>query len=401
MLPAELVRQLMRDYGSPLYVYDADAVESRHDELRAILPEHARLLYSLKANPLPGLCSLLASLGCAAEVSSLGELAVAREAGFELGRALYTGPAKSRSEVIAALDAGVRQFSCESMEQLSVVSELAPRGARALIRINSERAVIGGLSMTGGAREFGIWLAELVRQSDSLNRETVVGIHVYQGTQLADADALRDSFESALSRTRAVVDALAIRARVLDLGGGFPWPFAAHGAAPDLQPLKPCLAALAREVAGSELWFESGRYLSASAGTLFSTIEDLATLPDGRTQVTLDTGIHHVAGMSGLRRIPHATMDFIVAATEDSLCIPTLVDVYGPLCTPLDWLARGASLSRRPAIGDVLQIPNVGAYGLTASPTGFLSRTPPCEIVVRGGRVLASYRLKSGHERLS
>jgi diaminopimelate decarboxylase len=50
-------------------------------------------------------------------------------------------------------------------------------------------------------------------------------------------------------------------------------------------------------------------------------------------------------------------------------------------------------LPERLAIGDVLAIPNVGAYGLTASLLGFLSRDLPCEIVVDGGRLIEATRL--------
>ena len=151
------------------------------------------------------------------------------------------------------------------------------------------------------------------------------------------------------------------------------------------------------EFKGAELWFESGRYLLASAGTLLATVTDVK-ISRGRTYVLLDTGIHHLAGMSGLRRIlrPAISLRRVGAEAGDDA---QAFDLAGPLCTPLDCLARGLEGSL-PDVGDVVAIPNVGAYGLTASLVGFLSRPAPTEVVCRGESVLAAYRWRTGHEEL-
>jgi diaminopimelate decarboxylase len=59
--------------------------------------------------------------------------------------------------------------------------------------------------------------------------------------------------------------------------------------------------------------------------------------------------------------------------------------VVGPLCTPLDILARAALLPDL-AAGDLIAVLQSGAYALTASPTGFLSHPLPAEILVDEGR---------------
>jgi diaminopimelate decarboxylase len=59
-------------------------------------------------------------------------------------------------------------------------------------------------------------------------------------------------------------------------------------------------------------------------------------------------------------------------------------DVVGPLCTPLDVLARGVLLP--PAeIGDLLAVFQSGAYARSASPLGFLGHPTPPEVWVDGG----------------
>jgi diaminopimelate decarboxylase len=70
-----------------------------------------------------------------------------------------------------------------------------------------------------------------------------------------------------------------------------------------------------------------------------------------------------------------------------------VVDLAGPLCTPADLLGTGVELPGL-RIGDVLPIPNVGAYGLTASLLGFLSHPAPVEVVVDGAETVSVTRLR-------
>jgi len=103
--------------------------------------------------------------------------------------------------------------------------------------------------------------------------------------------------------------------------------------------------------------------------------------------------------MAGLGRIhrPVASVEPLGEARSEML---EPADVMGPTDSPLDCIARGALVpALRP--GDTVAIPNVGAYGLTASLVAFASRQPPTEVCYRGTSVVAAYRLRTGHERIS
>jgi diaminopimelate decarboxylase len=110
--------------------------------------------------------------------------------------------------------------------------------------------------------------------------------------------------------------------------------------------------------------------------------------------VVLDTGIHHLGGMSGLGRIPRSaiTLTNLTAQREGEM----VADVVGPLCSPLDSLARGQKMAPV-EVGDVLAVPNVGAYGLTASLLGFLSHKTPTEVAYRGGREVEKWVFQCWH----
>ena len=404
----EFATGLAARYGSPLYAYDLDAVDRRVRELTDILPARSRLYYSLKANPLPEIGNTLRSM-CDAEVSSPGELASALEAGFNHQRMLYTGPGKTGEALHTALRAGVRNFSCESWRDAgrlaSVAGTLGVR-PRAVLRVNPSLAPRAQLSMSRGAGQFGIaeeTLASAPREWDRLmDALEIVGVHVYLGTQLHDVDALEAGFRSAIDTANRVAALLSLELRVVDMGGGFPWPFATQASGPDLAGLRQVLSTLcasARHSADTEYWFESGRYLTASAGTLLATVIDDKVGADGRRYVVLDAGVNALGGMAGLGRLLTSTMS-VVPIEPIPAVTWTPADVVGPLCTPLDLLARDVSLPPLPR-DSLVAIPNVGAYGLTASLVAFLSHPAPAEVVYRGVDVSAAHRIVLHRERLS
>ncbi|MEU7324498.1 type III PLP-dependent enzyme [Streptomyces griseoviridis] len=381
----------------PAYVYDLAEVRAAHTALTEALPERAGLYYSLKANPHPALLRALRAGGARAEVCSTGELLAALDAGWPPDDLLVTGPGKSDGELRHALEHGVRHFSVDSAYALAQVDRAAGRtgaSARCLLRINDDRPAAGqGLSMTGVASPFGVdtgaVLADPAAFADRPHAR-ITGLHLYMGTNLSGVEALLAQFAHSLATARQVSDALAahgVRADVWDLGGGFPAPFAAAGERADLTGLRAPLeelldtAARGRPAGAPEVCFESGRYLVGTSGTLVTRVLDTKT-SHGRDVVVLQSGIHHLGGMSGLRRLP-PLVPHLVSADRPAAPATTESMVTGPLCTPLDtWAQRAALPALRP--GDLVAVPNTGAYGLYASLVAFLGHDLPAEIVIDG-----------------
>lgn len=405
----DLFEHLAEDFGTPFYLYDADELADRAAELSGLLPAGAnsQVLFSFKSNPNPLVSEQLREAGCRADLTSPGELVAAKNAGFDLSEALYGGPGKSEEELVGAISAGVRSFSVESPEDLSCLARAARSEAvrvRGLIRINPSEAPKAKLAMSGVASQFGFEEADLrVRGNQLLDGADewvdLVGVHIYWGTQIGEVEALLACFEKAIEIAEDLSEQHGFPLEVLNLGGGFPWPYSKEGRAPDLSDLKEGLENLhenAGRASDAEWWFESGRFLCASSGTLVTRVMDRKVSKDEKEFLILDTGIHHLGGMAGLGRIPRFSIDLIVpperAGNEE-----IEVDVVGQLCTPLDCIGRRLSLSSVEP-GDLVAVPNVGAYGVTASVVGFLSRPTPVEILHRGGQVLGTNRLRSGHE---
>src|SRR5206468_1728677 len=137
---------------------------------------------------------------------------------------------------------------------------------------------------------------------------------------------------------------------------------------------------------GTRFVIEPGRFLVGEAGMYVARIIDIK-ISRGKKFLILDGGMnHHLAASGNLgqtikRNYPVALLTKFDAPAEET------VDVVGPLCTPLDTVARGVTLPRA-QIGDLFGILQSGAYARSASPLGFLSHAAPPEVWVDSGRDL-------------
>lgn len=407
----DFARQLTERHGSPLIAYDLGCVRARVRGLLDAFPSGSRLFYSLKANPLPAIVRAARESGAGAEVTSLGELDAAIQAGFQAADLLLGGPGKTASEITEALARGLRWLSCESFTDAARLSACAVKvgcEANVLLRVNPAEAPDARLAMSGVDSQFGFEETHLLAGDAAAKLDLpglrLRGVHVYFGTQMATVEALAANTRRALDTAERVCGALGFPPAVVDVGGGFAWPYAVTGDGPDHSGLKAALEEVWRASplsSSAELWFESGRHVCAGSGTLLTTVQDVK-VSKTRSFVVLDTGIHHLGGMSGLGRLPRSviTLENLTAAADGRAAEePEPFDVVGPLCSPLDSLARNLAL-RSPRPGDLLGIPNVGAYGLTASLIGFLSHSAPVEVAFEKDQILEVWRWRTGHEAL-
>lgn len=406
MIARSFGRELLERYGSPLYVYDLDEAERQANALFDLLPNSAQVLYSVKANPIPEVCAALKTAGCRVEIASPLELKVVFEAGFTPDQILCSGPGKTAGLVREMLLAGVTHFSCDSwydLERLAGVALATKKRASALLRLQVSGAPTGSVGVGAMQSHFGADPAELLNggaaRVGALRGAELAGIHIYSGGQIQSADKLASTFEHAIHLAEEIAGA-GVPLRLLDLGGGFPWPFGTSDNPVDISALREKLQRLnaqRRLTAEATLWFESGRYLVASSGTLLSTVLDVKVWNE-KTHIILDTGMIHLGGMAGLGRIYRAVASIEPLVERDGAAIKS-ADVVGPTDYALDYVTREASVPPLKP-GDTVAIPNVGAYGLTASLVAFTGSQPPAEVCCRGTSVVAVHRLRTGHERI-
>ncbi len=289
-------RDLLEQYGSPLYLYDLDEAESQAGKLFKLLPQSSQVLYSVKANPIPELCAALRSAGCRVEIASPLELRVVLEAGFTPNQILCSGPGKTEPLVREMLLAGVSHFSCDSwydLERLAAVAKKTKKPANALMRLQVSSAPTGSVGVGAMQSHFGVDPAEFLNGGTARLAASrgvdLAGVHIYSGGQIQSADKLAGTFEYAIHLAEEIAQT-GVELRLLDHGGGFPWPFGTSDVPIDISTLPEKLKSVSAQrklTAEAELWFESGRYLAASCGTLLSTVLDVKIAHGDKTYVIL------------------------------------------------------------------------------------------------------------------
>ncbi len=391
------VSALADEFGTPLFVYAGDVMDRQWTALRAALPPRFDVCYSVKANPHPAILRRFLARGAGLEIASAGELHLALAAGCAPERILFAGPGKTDTELELALKHGVGEIHVESVFEIQRVGAIARRfgaTARVAIRVNPTAEAQGGAMRMGGkAAPFGIDEEDLegaIAHAVADGALDVGGVHLFSGTQVLDATTLLTQWRKGVDVARRAGAILGRPLRTLDLGGGLGIPYFANEHPLDLAAVGGGAASIVADTA-RDPWLattrfvvEPGRFLVGEAGVYVARVTDVK-LSRGKRFLILDGGMHHHLAASGnLGQVIKRNFPLAVATR---LTTPTAggVDVVGPLCTPLDTLARDLAL---PAVvpGDLVAVFQSGASARAASPLGFLSHATPPEVLVDDGR---------------
>lgn len=181
-----------------------------------------------------------------------------------------------------------------------------------------------------------------------------------------------------------LVEACPYRPDLINLGGGFGVPYFAGEKRLDLNPVGQSLQQLLTQydtvLDNIELVIELGRYLVAEAGIYACKVVD-KKVSRGTTYLVCNGGLHHHLANSGnfgqvIRKNYPVAIGNRMRSDETEL-----VNIVGPLCTPLDILADRVQLAKAD-VGDWVVVYQSGAYGPTASPQDFLGHPAVAEILV-------------------
>lgn len=385
------LQEAARQFGTPLYVYDMDAVRGRVRMLSALFGGRFGISYAIKANPNAGVLAALKPEITTFDASSIAEVQRALAAGMPAARISFSGPAKRRQELVTAVDLGVGELVLESVEEARITSALAQERGRVqpcLVRINPIKVPRKfGASMAGTASQFGIDEEELptaLPEICALPGIDLQGFHIYSGTNCLDAPAIAENFAIFIALFHQAQEITGIRPKRLIFGSGFGVPYLPaeapldHAALPAL--ITPMIDALRAEpaFAEAECILELGRWLIAPCGWLLTQVIR-AKQSRGTDIRACDAGFNnHLAACGMMGSVLRRNWVYHNISNPDGPQRPYLL--VGPLCTSIDRLAAGVELPET-SVGDILSIPNSGAYGLTASPTRFISHPDPREVL--------------------
>ena len=386
------LREIADEYSTPLFIYDQRSLGSQFQDLRSVLPEIVDLYYSIKANPNPAIVGFFADCAAGLEIASAAEYEIACKTGTPVERILFAGPGKTGDELEYVLKRGIGELHVESSEELAAI-EAVNIPVNVSIRFNPAAEASGGAMRMGGRpSQFGFdeeQLPEIVDRVRDSNVVSLHGLHMFAGTQLLDAKVLLSQWSHAVTVARRIAEHIGKPLSSIDLGGGLGIPYFPGETALDLDAVRDGAAALFGGLAddlhfsGTRFIVEPGRFLAGPAGIYVARVVSVKH-SRGTRFIILDGGMnHHLAASGNLGQVIKKDYPILnVSRPDDSTLEPAVV--VGPLCTPLDTLGRRASLPVTEP-GDLIAIMQSGAYGLSASPVGFLSHRLPAEVLVDGG----------------
>ncbi|MEM8971451.1 MAG: type III PLP-dependent enzyme [Pseudomonadota bacterium] len=388
----EVLTEAARTFGTPCYVYFCDRIESRIQELSAAFGGRFSQSFAAKCNPNPGVLEFLNSRIDFLDVSSIGELRLALQAGWHPSQASFTGPGKREFEIREAIESGIGELVIESVREALIADQIAAsldRRQNVLLRLSPTSVPKGfGDRMAGQPCAFGIdaeAMASEIPKIQSLKNISICGLHIYSGTQSLNPAAICENYQNFVGLFQECCTEFDITPQKLIFGSGLGVAYHEKDVPLDLDAIanetNAVLDALKQQprFSNTQLILELGRYLVGDAGFFVTRVISVKESRGSRIGIC-DGGLNNHLPASGnfgmvIRR--NYKMHKIGKLVQPG----ERVDLVGPLCTSIDKLATGITLPRI-SEGDLIAIHNSGAYGLTASPIHFISHKPPSEVIV-------------------
>ncbi len=375
----DLLRKLAADYGTPLYVYDADVISRQWNKLQAAFGKHpTRFFYACKALSNVHVLQHLRKLGAGLDCVSINEVKLGLYAGFTADQILFTPNCVAFSEILEAKELGVHI----NIDNISILEQFGNRfGGEypVCIRINPHIEAGGNYKISTGHidSKFGISIHQL-RHIERVVKKTglhVQGLHMHTGSEIKDVGVFIQGLDILLGVARHFP-----QLEFVDLGSGFKVPYREGDGSTDVDRLGEEVAAAFREFSQEsgrplEVWFEPGKYLVSDAGTFIVNVnvvkQTTATVFAG-----VDSGFNHLIRPMFYDAYHHITN---ISNPEGAERIYTVV---GNICET-DTFAWDRVI---PEIreGDLLAFHNAGAYGFEMS-SRFNSRLRPAEVLVEKG----------------
>ncbi len=390
-MDAEAFEKLAQTYGTPFFLYDADAVNARIRAIRQAFSGTVKVFYAVKANPNLALLRAVSATADGLDISSAGELEQARLAGFDTAKLSFAGPAKSTAELTESIQRSIGCISIESMRELMECVRIAQHiGTRARVAVRVNPVLLNrafGMKMGGKAVQFGIDEEDLSGVLEAIVAHPAElefqGVHVYAGSQCFDPAGVVDGVENTFRIVREVERNSSLICRTINLGGGFGVSHVDGHKELDLaalaSALRPVISAfIEASPVQREIVFELGRYLTANAGIYVSRVISSKS-SRGKQFFMVDGGLHHHLAAAGTFGAALRS-NFVLRNLTRPEANTVRCQVAGPSCNPTDLLGIDVDLPR-PEHGDLLGILGSGSYGMTASPLLFLGRQTPAELV--------------------
>lgn len=378
-LSDERVFELIKKYGSPLYVYDENILRKSCKDMHDLLPnKNLRVNYSVKANSNLEILKIVRDEDIDVDAMSPGEIYVQKLAGYSSDKIFYIGNNVSKEEMQYAIDENVL-VSVDSLSQLESFGQINPGGDVA-VRFNPgigtghhQKVVTAGKKTKFGVQKDFVPQVKELLEKYNLN---LVGIDQHIGSLFLESDSYIKGVESLLE-----IAAQFPGLKFIDMGGGFGVPYHEGEGRLDLKELSDKLDKVLDDFLANydnkDVIFkiEPGRYIPAECGVLLGEVYSVKD-NYGTTYIGTDLGFN-VLMRPVLYDSYHAVTIVKADPNEEGEEVATIV---GNICESGDIIANERNM-KKVSVGDVVAVGNAGAYGFSMS-SNYNCRLKPAEVLI-------------------
>ena len=405
--------ELAERFGTPLYVYNEDALQKLCREFRSQFESRyprSRVVYAGKAFLGLALIRLLDEEGLGLDVVSGGELALALAAGFPPENIFFHGNNKSRAEIEEGIVAGVGYVVIDNLPEINLVSraaELSSARQKVLIRVSPDvdpkthkKTTTGKLDTKFGLPVATGQAAEAVQCVLAEPSLELIGYHFHLGSPIFQTQPYIDALSVLADFSAGVRDETGFVPTLVSPGGGFAIRYTDSDNPPSVASYAEAIVdALQKNWARHDLpmpalTIEPGRSIVGPAAIALYVVGAIKEIPGVRTYVSVDGGM-----ADNIRPALYESRYEAILANRPTEAAVNTYAVAGKYCESGDILIENADLPA-PQAADVLAIPASGAYGL-AMASNYNSSSRPAVVFVSAGKARLVRRRETYEDLLS
>lgn len=367
--------QAASEFGSPLYVYDANKIKYQYNRLVKSFKsvKNLQLNYAVKALSNISILKYLIDLGSGIDAVSIQEVHLALKSGINPEKIIYTPNGVSMDEIKFASELGVKI----NIDNLSVLEDFGNSHPEIpiCIRINPHIMAGGNSNISVGHidSKFGISIHQIphLKRIVENTKIRINGVHMHTGSDILDIDVFLRAAEILFETANHFKDL-----DFIDFGSGFKVPYYPGDSETNIEELGKKLSKRFNLFCKSygknlTLIFEPGKFLVSEAGKFICKVNSIKQTTS-TVFAQVDSGFNHF-----LRPMMYGANHHIenISNPDDT---ERYYSIVGYICET-DTFASNRKVSTI-SIGDLLCFNNAGAYCHTMS-SNYNSRYRPAEVL--------------------
>jgi diaminopimelate decarboxylase len=386
---------LVKEFKTPLYVMDeAQLNKNINDYLKSFKSTFIKttVVYASKAFLTYEFCKYLKEYDISMDAVSLGDMYIAKEAGFSMDRIVLHGNNKSIEELIFAVCNKIGLIVVDNLYELNELIKIAKdkeQVVNVLFRINPniDAHTHKYIQTSNMESKFGVNIEDnktISKMIDLVKNDKFIklkGIHAHIGSQIFEKEAFILESKKLIEFVNKINQDYDLNLNVLNLGGGFGIKYLESDLAiPTCEMMKELVKFIESQIQKTNslvnhIMIEPGRSIVGNAGiTLYSCSQIKQTY--GKKQYLFIDG-----GMAdNIRPALYDAVYSVDIVNKMNNKKEVLVDVVGKCCESGDIIRKDVFVPQIES-GDVLMVYSTGAYNYTMS-SNYNSLLRPAVVLV-------------------